>query len=78
MGEKLCIFCKHFNWNQFEMDYGSGSMGDYFTGGMECFKGHYHRENPGSNEEFRSLILLAENCPDYERPIEGQCREMKP
>lgn len=76
MSEKLCIFCKHFNWEA-EYCWGTGSSmtGPMMDGGdAMCKKGHYkkyeYNNRPTDEKEFREIILRGENCPDYERPKE--------
>ena len=68
--EKLCIFCKHFNWTAEEM----GGMGSTLTGPMmeggwaECNKGHYKQlERPTDEAEYRAVIIQGQDCKDYEQ-----------
>lgn len=80
MSEKLCIFCKHFNWSAEEMwGMGSTMTGPMFEGGDGCCnKGHFNFDyiahpkkyistRPKDEEQFRDLILTGENCQDYEQ-----------
>lgn len=68
MNEKLCVFCKHFEYEQF--GYSCGDTWDDKYGGFTCNSGHYKEKIPYSNDDFRGLILKAEKCGDYERPHE--------
>ncbi len=79
--EKLCIFCKHFSWTAEEMwGMGSTMTGPMMEGGWaECSKDHYISRddvafNPTSEAEYRRIILLGENCEDYERAIDEEQR----
>lgn len=72
--EKLCIFCKHFQWDS-ERCYGHGSeyTGPMFEGGDAiCCKGH-HKDSPewgypADEQDMRKIILRAEHCADYAPP----------
>ena len=71
MNEKLCIFCKNFNWTKHEMwGMGSTQTGPMFGGGdATCAKGRYKGRwdnHPEDAEDFREIILRAKGCPDYE------------
>jgi hypothetical protein len=69
MSEKLCVFCKHFNWEAIETEsvyYSTLTGGDVFTnGGMQCKKRHYNEVRPDDTDEFRKVIQQAAKCPDY-------------
>lgn len=76
MSEKLCIFCKHFNWTK-ESCWGMGSTmtGPMMEGGdATCSMGHYRNHPDGGSSfpdddaDFRRIILRGESCPDYARP----------
>ena len=67
MSEKLCVFCAHFDWANFEYAYYSTLTGGDLVGGFTCAKGHFSDQNPYDTEAFRKLILKAESCPDYSR-----------
>lgn len=67
--EKLCVFCKHFDWESIGYTYYSTLTGGEIDGGMACRKGHYghyDKGRPESTEEFRDVILIAQTCKDYE------------
>ena len=70
--EKLCIFCKHFDWEKEEMwGMGSTQTGPMFEGGdTRCKKGHYEGLNnyPCDATEYRAIILRAVECKDYTPP----------
>lgn len=69
VSEKLCLYCKHFVWQQFENEpaqYDSGY--DTLHGGLHCGAGHFQKQNPRDEEELRAVFLTAERCKDYERP----------
>lgn len=69
MSEKLCIFCKHFQWTK-ESCWGVGSTmtGPMMEGGdTQCGKGHAEiHEYPSDEADFRRIILFAQKCPDYD------------
>ena len=69
--ERLCVFCEH-------LEYNSAGYGEYADPAeLECRRGHrlhqrpwpYDRQNVYSIEDFRQMILTAQNCKDYERPL---------
>ena len=63
--EKLCVFCKHFNYERIE----SGNYSEWTSfdmGGMTCNKNKYYERRPYDIVEFRSTILEANRCSDYE------------
>lgn len=66
--EKLCLFCKKFNWEGVTDHYGSAETGGWLEGGAGCKAGHFYSERPEDNEELRALFLRAETCRDYEPP----------
>jgi hypothetical protein len=71
--EKLCIFCKNFNWSKEEMwGMGSTQTGPMMEGGdATCAAGKYAgmwNNAPTDESEFRSIILRGENCDAYEPP----------
>ena len=73
--EQLCIFCKHFKWSREEMwGMGSTQTGPMFEGGdATCAAGKFAGEwenKPSDEEEFRKIILRANNCNAYEPPQE--------
>jgi len=71
MSEKLCIFCKHFDWDSINTgDPNSSYPGCGPEGGAKCWAGHYNEVRPDDAEAVRALLLTAETCPDYEGPIE--------
>jgi len=69
MMEKLCVFCKNFDWERAGYVYYSTLTGGDITGGTTCKKQHYFEVQPYSLEEFRKLILKAERCADYDPDI---------
>lgn len=64
MPEKLCLFCQHFMCRAgFADSYGNGA-----ENGMACTKKHNSLPYvglPDNEDEFRALMMFAENCPDY-------------
>ena len=66
--ENLCVFCKHFDWERVGYHYYSTLTGGDIEGGATCKKGYYYEEVPCDTEDFRTLILKAETCKDYEPP----------
>ena len=71
--EKLCIFCKHFQWRA-ETCWGMGSTltGPLMEGGdATCAAGNFKGQwdnRPEDEEEFRKIILRGQECKDYEPP----------
>lgn len=67
MSEKLCMFCKHLEFDQTDQYESGGGISC-----MSCDKGHFYQEvlSGHVDADFRKLILRAETCPDY--------REVKP
>ncbi len=67
--EKLCIFCKHFKWENpgIGPDYSEYTGGDAY-GGAGCEKGQFSEERPIDEDEMRELYLKASSCPDYSPP----------
>ena len=69
--EKLCIFCQHFSWSKESMwGMGSTQTGPMFEGGSAaCGKGHSDNSwlYPEDEKEYRTIILHAEKCKDYEQ-----------
>ena len=68
--EKLCIFCKHFQWAKEEM----WGMGSTYTGPMmedgwaTCAAGKYDElQFPSDEEDYRRVILKGVDCADYEQ-----------
>jgi hypothetical protein len=62
--EKLCVFCKH-------LKYSDGGWGDYAeAASLNCKKGRDLRPSGYQSvydvEDFREMILTAQNCPDYD------------
>lgn len=72
MSEKLCVFCKHFQWYEFEYTYYSTLTGGDLSGGLSCGEGHFLDRNPVNTVGFRSLIRKAEFCKDYSPPTEKE------
>lgn len=68
MSEKLCVFCKHFDWERLNYTHYSDETGGDMSGGMSCNQRHFIDENPMDNDDFRRVILTAQNCPDYAPP----------
>ncbi|HMJ28590.1 MAG TPA: hypothetical protein VK512_07705 [Xanthobacteraceae bacterium] len=66
MSEKLCVFCKNFDWGKLEYTYYSTLTGGDMSGGATCRKKHFFEVNPESDDAFRKLILIAQNCTDYD------------
>lgn len=62
MSEKLCVFCRHLN---FEADQYGGDYPDPVN--FHCEKKHWQMDLYCDLNEsnFRTLILIAETCPDY-------------
>ncbi|HET6890510.1 MAG TPA: hypothetical protein VFH31_05360 [Pyrinomonadaceae bacterium] len=64
--EKICCFCKHWTcnhsagYNYSEYTWSSGSFD------LSCDKGHYSEDDDMTTEHFRTLILKATNCADFE------------
>ena len=70
MNEKHCLFCNHFTWSEERM----WGMGSEYTGPMmeggwaECAKKHFKNlERPEDEQDFRRIILMGEQCPDYDQ-----------
>lgn len=68
MSEKLCMFCKHFDFESIGYTYYSPETGGDSYGGMTCRKNHYCEFRPNDTDEFRKTLLKAEKCPDYTLP----------
>jgi hypothetical protein len=69
MSEKLCLFCKHYSYEQIDgQRYSSWTID--MVGGCTCNKGHFASEMPSDEKEYRELLLRAGKCKDYERPKE--------
>lgn len=71
--EKLCIFCKKFNWSKEKMwGMGSEETGPMMEGGdATCAASKYAGKwdnCPTDEAEFRAIILRGENCGAYEPP----------
>lgn len=68
MLEKLCVFCKHWQFSGGSPGYSEMTPGT--DASMDCNKGHYGRsftlQDLYGEEDFRAKIKLAEACPDYE------------
>ena len=73
MNEKLCIFCRHCQWEH-SRAMGSTWTGEYGTSGFDCAKGHFSAYGEGEDRSFddiddvRALFKKAETCPDYSPP----------
>lgn len=71
MSEKLCIFCEHFRWRKEEqLGMGSTMTGPMMTGGSAmCDKGHADASwlYLADETEWRTIIIQAAKCPDYEQ-----------
>jgi hypothetical protein len=71
MSEKLCIFCKHFRWEEEPM-WGMGSTltGPMMVGGdATCAAGQFEGKwdnRPRDEVDWRQIILRGEDCPKYE------------
>lgn len=69
MAEKLCVFCKHFQWAK-ESQWGMGSTmtGPMMEGGnATCAAGKYEDwPFPEDEDDWRKLILRGEDCDGYE------------
>ena len=64
MGEKLCVFCVHLDYDNissWESDCSGGT-----NGGYRCLKGHFYEIQPYDIDDVRTLYLRAEKCQDYE------------
>jgi hypothetical protein len=68
VSEKLCVYCVHM----FIED--SRGCGGTYTGpwgekGPSCKKGHFdeYTSDVDDMNEYRTLILKAQTCPDYEQ-----------
>lgn len=63
--QRVCVNCQHWHVD-YEGDYSDTTPGDGFT--MWCDRKHYHIYGSGieSDEHFRSLILKAEKCEDFD------------
>ncbi len=74
MAEKLCIFCKNFNWSKEEMwGMGSSMTGPMFEGGdarcnAEKFPGEWGY--PRDEEDFRKIIIKGRDCDAYDPAVE--------
>lgn len=79
MSEKLCIFCTKFHWAKESMwGMGSTMTGPMMEGGdITCDDGHLKAPSgiPGWNydpvpqdeDDWRRIIVQAQNCPDYDQ-----------
>lgn len=66
MSEKLCMFCKHVEYERpWNSDSDSGTS--FSGGGFSCNKKHFYEGGSYSLEDFREVMLKAEKCPDYEQ-----------
>jgi hypothetical protein len=72
--EKHCIVCEHFQWRKESMwGMGSTQTGPMMEGGdAACAKGHYEGKDlpsyPEDEDDFRKIILMGVDCPDYSPP----------
>lgn len=68
MSEKLCVFCKHWDFNGGEPGYSEMTPG--IDTSMGCRKGKYGRrfrlDDIYSERGFREHIKQAESCDSYE------------
>ena len=65
MSEKLCVFCKHFEFDEGEEGYSELTPGSDTLMGCDLGKwDHYNLEGFGP-DGFRKTILQAESCKDY-------------
>lgn len=69
MSERLCCFCKHW-----EFQSGSPNLSDVTPGyafHMSCEKGHWkpwgEHDWQYHEPDFRKTIVKAADCPDYEQ-----------
>lgn len=75
--EKLCVFCKHM---EFDWDAGGGGCETCGYGGegsaaMNCTKGHWQVDLSGYHENeglkgYRENIVQAESCRDF-KPVKA-------
>lgn len=73
MSEKLCIFCRHFDWEKIYPGLPGCDTCGYgadVNGGANCKKRHFEDENPDDAEGVRILFLIAEDCADYDEASE--------
>ena len=61
--ERLCLFCKHFNFNMGEPDYSEVSPG--IDASFNCLKDHWSMSNYGPKSEFIEHIESAKKCKDF-------------
>lgn len=70
--EKLCIFCRHWEFSGGERGYSEVTPGADAT--MGCARGHwgnrFYVDDLYGPDEFRAKIKLAETCEDYSPPSE--------
>jgi hypothetical protein len=68
--EKLCVFCKNWEFSGGEPGYSELTPGSDTT--MDCKKNHYGKRfrlfDLYGPDDFRAIILKAEKCQDYEPP----------
>lgn len=72
---KLCITCKHFDFEAIGwVEYGTYTGGD-LEGGMSCKKGHFYESRPSDGAELRDLFSKAIKCKDYDdEPLTSEGR----
>lgn len=65
--EKLCVFCKH--WNFYGGSQGYSEMTPGSDASMSCRKNHWDRDVLWDIGEdgFRKTILMAQTCQDYKQ-----------
>lgn len=65
--ERLCVFCEHLQWQEFDITDWGGQTGASLDGGLSCRAGRFERERerPGDIMEFRVLILRARECSEF-------------
>ena len=63
MKEKICLYCKNFNF-----DMGSPGYSEYtpWLTPVSCLKGHWEMSNFGPREEFVKHMESAKSCTDLE------------
>ncbi len=60
---KLCVFCKHWYFDQATPGYSDMTPGSDFDEG--CLKEYWEIENISNESEYREIIRTAEKCEDY-------------
>ena len=72
MMEKLCVFCKHWEFEEGQQGFSEMTPGS--NASMGCDKGHFGEDfciyDIQGSSGFREIIIKAETCPDY-TPVVG-------